>query len=64
MAIRSRKRLRGRPAAGFGGVQVRDYPRLSIRLPPATMRQLARIAKKKSWPQWKVVVEAIARLHR
>ncbi|HZR25263.1 MAG TPA: hypothetical protein VFA59_16830 [Vicinamibacterales bacterium] len=61
MAHRPPKRRRGRPAAGFDGAQVRNYPRLSIRVPPATMRHIARIAKKRAWPQWRVVVEAMAR---
>jgi hypothetical protein len=38
--MKSKRKKRGRPPAGIGGASVKDYPRLTVRLPPETMRRL------------------------
>jgi predicted DNA-binding protein len=50
----------GRPPAGFRpGERVRDYPQLSVRVPPATKLRLGALSVMQSKPQWRIVLESI-----
>lgn len=53
-------RRSGRPPAGAQpGERVKDYPQLSLRLPPEAKAQLHALSIVKARPQWRVVIEAI-----
>ncbi len=53
-------RRSGRPPAGAQpGERVKDYPQLSLRLPPESKAQLHALSVLKAQPQWRVVIEAI-----
>lgn len=50
----------GRPPAGLrDGECVRDYPQVSIRIPPETRKRLNAISRVTSKPQWRIVSEAL-----
>jgi predicted DNA-binding protein len=50
----------GRPPAGFRpGERVRDYPQLSVRVPPRTKLRLGALSVLLSKPQWRIVLESI-----
>ena len=50
----------GRPPAGArSGEKVKDYPQLSVRLPPETVQILNALSLVFATPQWRVVNEAI-----
>ena len=50
----------GRPPAGARtGEKVTDYPQLSVRLPPAAVRQLRAMVAVSRRPQWRIVADAI-----
>lgn len=50
----------GRPPAGArSGEKVKDYPQLSVRLPPDAVHQLHALAVVFRRPQWRIVTEAI-----
>jgi hypothetical protein len=55
----------GRPPAGFRpGELVREYPQLSVRVPPEIKLTLAALSVLLSKPQWRVVLESIQCLIR
>ena len=57
---RRKRRRPGRPPAGaYAGEKVRDYPQLSIRVPPEVKLKLGALSIVKSTPQWRVVLESI-----
>src|ERR1700722_5914423 len=57
---RKRRSRGGRPPGGFGpGERVRDYPQLSVRIPPGTKSTLGALSVPLSRPQWRIVVESI-----
>jgi hypothetical protein len=49
----------GRPPEGEGGVRVADYPRLAVRVPPATAARLRAWADVSGVPAWKLVAESV-----
>ena len=52
----------GRPPAGAReGERVKDYPQLSVRLPPEIKARLEAISTLRAQPQWRVVSAAISR---
>jgi len=54
------RRGRGRPAAGLrAGERVRDYPRLTVRVPRRVVDLLERMAAQENTTQWRVLAEAI-----
>ena len=54
-----KRRPPGRPPAGAHGEMVRDYPQLSIRVPPDVKMQLQALSLIRSEPQWRIVSEAV-----
>jgi hypothetical protein len=64
MAAKRKKaaRGRGRPPAGKApGEEVRDYPRLTVRLPPATMTMLQAWSEAAEEPMWRLIDAAVWR---
>ena len=57
----SRKRApgAGRKPEGEHGTRVADYPRLAVRLPPATTSRLKAWADVTGTPQWQLVAQAV-----
>jgi predicted DNA-binding protein len=56
----SRRTSIGRPPAGLrAGECVRDYPQVSIRIPPETRDRLNAISRVTAKPQWRIVSEAL-----
>ena len=54
------KRLPGRPPSGVrAGEKVKDYPQLSVRVPPETKARLTGLSLVCKMPQWRVIDEAI-----
>ena len=54
------RRRAGRPPAGAKvGEKVKDYPQLSIRVPPGMKARLNAVSAVTGLAQWRVVVEAI-----
>jgi len=53
------RRAVGRPPAGWRGQKVANYPQLSARLPPETLRRLAAIGRAQRRPMWRVLADAI-----
>jgi len=51
----------GRPPAGAEGERVKDYPQLSLRVPPKVKKLVYALGVVREEPQWRVVSEAIAR---
>ena len=50
----------GRPPAGArAGEKVKDYPQLSIRIPPETKLILGALSIIQSKPQWRIVLESV-----
>ena len=50
----------GRPPAGArAGEKVKDYPQLSVRVPPEMKSRLEALSVVRSMPQWRVISEAI-----
>jgi hypothetical protein len=45
MIKRASRRKAGRPPGGVGGLRVRDYPQVSIRVPPKVHAQLAALTR-------------------
>jgi hypothetical protein len=57
-ADRRRRPRGGRPPAGLrSGEKVREYPQLSVRIPPETKAMLGALSVQQSKPQWRIVVE-------
>ena len=53
-------KVSGRPATGMKlGEKASEYPRLTMRLPPATMAELDAASRAVGLPQWRVIVEAV-----
>jgi len=50
----------GRPPGGVrDGEKVKDYPQVSLRLPPETHAKLAIMSKVFGQPQWRIVLDAV-----
>ena len=51
---------RGRPPAGARpGEKVKDYPQISIRVPPDMKLKLDALSRLQSKPQWRIIFESI-----
>ena len=50
----------GRPPAGVNGQRVRDYPQVSIRVPPEMRRQLTTLSKETGMSRLEIFMEAIS----
>jgi hypothetical protein len=60
-----KRRLAGRPPGGARpGEKVKDYPQVSLRIPPAQKSQLYALSILRSKPQWRVLVDALDCLMR
>jgi hypothetical protein len=60
-----KQRRVGRPPAGAQpGEKVKDYPQVSLRIPPALKSQLLALSIMQSKPQWRILVDAIECLVR
>lgn len=62
MSLRSKQGVKrsGRPPAGVRrGEMVREYPQVSLRLPPEIKAKLQALAAVSSIPQWRVVSAAL-----
>ena len=56
----SASRKSGRPPAGVRqGERVKDYPQVSLRLPPETKAKLQALSAVAATPQWRVVSAAL-----
>jgi hypothetical protein len=56
----SGSRKSGRPPAGLRqGERVKDYPQVSLRLPPETKAKLHALSVVAATPQWRVVSAAV-----
>ncbi len=56
----SGRKRQGRPPGGVHpGDRVKDYPQVSLRLPPAQKLQLEALSILRKKPQWRVLIEAI-----
>lgn len=53
-------RKAGRPPGGVDGQRVRDYPQVSIRVPPKLYTQLAALGKSTGLSRLEIFVRAIA----
>ena len=50
----------GRPPAGArAGERVKDYPQLSVRVPPEMKARLQALSLVRATPQWRVISDAI-----
>jgi hypothetical protein len=56
---RSAPRKAGRPPGGVNGQRVRDYPQVSIRVPPKLYAQLATITRETGMSRLQIFIEAI-----
>ncbi|HKY21052.1 MAG TPA: ribbon-helix-helix domain-containing protein [Vicinamibacterales bacterium] len=62
MKKRMRKRVvrkAGRPPGGVNGQRVRDYPQVSIRVPPKLYAQLARLSRSTGLSRLEIFMRAI-----
>jgi hypothetical protein len=60
-----KRRRAGRPPAGARpGERVKDYPQVSLRIPPALKSQLHALGILRSKPQWRILIDAIDCLMR
>ena len=60
-----KRRRSGRPPAGtLPGERVKDYPQVSLRIPPALKAQLSALAILRAKPQWRILIDAIDCLMR
>jgi hypothetical protein len=56
----ARKRKTGRPPAGIReGEMVRNYPQLSVRVPPEIIARLNVTTTAEARPQWRIICEAL-----
>ena len=56
---RDRRRV-GRPTAGAkAGEKVKDYPQLSVRVPPDIKTQVAALSEVRGASQWHIITDAI-----
>jgi hypothetical protein len=54
------RRKVGRPTAGAkAGEKVKDYPQLSVRVPPEIKTQVAALSEVRGVSQWHVIIDAI-----
>ncbi|RPI57264.1 MAG: hypothetical protein EHM55_02430 [Acidobacteria bacterium] len=53
------RRKAGRPPGGVNGQRVRDYPQVSIRVPPKRYEQLAALTKTTGLSRLEIFVRAI-----
>ena len=58
MPKRSKKKA-GRPPGGINGQRVRDYPQVSIRVPPKLYARLAALSKRTGMSRLEIFVEAL-----
>jgi predicted DNA-binding protein len=50
----------GRPTAGArAGEKVKDYPQLSVRVPPDIKRRVSALSKVRRTSQWHIITDAI-----
>lgn len=56
---KSNRRKAGRPPGGVNGQRVRDYPQVSIRVPPKLYAQLAALTKTTGMSRLELFVKAI-----
>jgi predicted DNA-binding protein len=50
----------GRPPAGLrSGEKVKDYPQLSLRIPPDVRATLAALSKMRGQPQWRIIIDIL-----
>jgi hypothetical protein len=49
----------GRPPSGDTGERIADYPRVTLRLPPATLAKLRAWAKVTSRPVWRLIADSV-----
>ena len=62
MAVKKTKQTAriGRPPAGArAGERVKDYPQLSVRVPPEMKARLEALSVVRATPQWRVISDAI-----
>jgi len=52
-------RKAGRPPGGINGQRVRDYPQVSIRVPPKLHAQLATLTRKTGLSRLEIFIQAI-----
>jgi len=59
------RRRSGRPPSGaLPGEKVKDYPQVSLRIPPTLKSQLYALGILRSKPQWRILIDAIECLMR
>ena len=56
---RATRRKAGRPPGGVNGQRVRDYPQVSIRVPPKLYEQLAALTRTTGLSRLEIFVRAI-----
>jgi hypothetical protein len=56
---RAVSRKAGRPPGGINGQRVRDYPQVSIRVPPKLYAQLATLTRQTGMSRLEIFIEAI-----
>ena len=56
---RTRRRKAGRPPGGVGGQRVRDYPQVSIRVPPKLHAQLVSLGRSTGLTRLELFQQAI-----
>jgi len=56
---RAVSRKAGRPPGGINGQRVRDYPQVSIRVPPKLYAQLASLTRETGMSRLEIFIEAI-----
>jgi hypothetical protein len=56
---RAVRRKAGRPPGGINGQRVRDYPQVSIRVPPKLHAQLASLTQQTGMSRLEIFIEAI-----
>ncbi len=54
-----RRRKAGRPPGGVNGQRVRDYPQVSIRVPPKVYQQLAALTRTTGLSRLEIFVRAL-----
>jgi Ribbon-helix-helix protein, copG family len=57
--MKRKMRKAGRPPGGVNGQRVRDYPQVSIRVPPKLYAQLAALSKRTGMSRLEIFIEAI-----
>jgi hypothetical protein len=59
MAKQAARRKAGRPPGGVNGQRVRDYPQVSIRVPPKLYAQLAHLGRSTGLSRLEIFIRAI-----